>query len=204
VDSLAQQPSCFPRRQHDRSGEDGCLYALEHPRILFAYSLQPRRQGCATLPDLLRTDQPERRSVGQPLGVVDVFVTRQTAVHRLPQQVGKRKLRILPVARVGQVSIGYSYIRATPETPGRKDVFLIQQWVCFVIQGYSTRGQVGGGEKMQLTQPSVPPKGTPQSESSPSIKGAGPLGSILIVHGDFSQCQPGIPHWWCRPSRSPS
>jgi hypothetical protein len=41
--------------------------------------------------------------VAQPLGVVHILVPRQATVHRLPQQIGEGKLRILPTAGVCQV-----------------------------------------------------------------------------------------------------
>ena len=58
--------------------------------------LQPGRQGGPALPDLLRADEPEGRILAQPLRVVDILVTSQAAVDRLPQQVGEGKLGVLP------------------------------------------------------------------------------------------------------------
>jgi hypothetical protein len=40
-------------------------------------------------PDPFRTDQPEGRVLGEPLGIVEVFVTSQAAIDGLPQQVGE-------------------------------------------------------------------------------------------------------------------
>ncbi|HJY88025.1 MAG TPA: hypothetical protein VKE24_14420 [Candidatus Acidoferrales bacterium] len=40
--------------------------------------------------------------MAQPLGIVNILVPRQTTVHRLSQQVGEGKLRILPTAGVRQ------------------------------------------------------------------------------------------------------
>ncbi len=57
------------------------------------------------LPDLLRTNKPQRGVLGEALRVVHVFVSCQTAVHRLPQQVSQRQLGVLP-PRVGQVLLG--------------------------------------------------------------------------------------------------
>ena len=51
---------------------------------------------CATLPDLLRTDQPEGGILGKLLGIVDAFVPCQAALHRLPQQVSKGQRGVLP------------------------------------------------------------------------------------------------------------
>src|ERR1039458_1996082 len=48
-----------------------------------------------SIPDLLRADQPERRIVGKLLGVVHVFVSCQSAIDGLPQQVRKGEPRIL-------------------------------------------------------------------------------------------------------------
>lgn len=39
---------------------------------------------------LFRTDQPEGRVLGEPLGVVEVFVTSQATIDRLPQQAGRK------------------------------------------------------------------------------------------------------------------
>jgi hypothetical protein len=57
---------------------------------------------CATLPDLLRTDQPEGGILGKLLGIVDAFVPCQAALHRLPQQVSKGQRGVLP-PRIRQV-----------------------------------------------------------------------------------------------------
>jgi hypothetical protein len=57
--------------------------------------LERRRQGCATLPDLLRTDQQERRVLAESLGVVDILIARHAAVEGLTQEVRERKLRVL-------------------------------------------------------------------------------------------------------------
>src|ERR1700674_3434232 len=65
--------------------------------------LQPRSQGCATVPGSLRTDQPKRRILRYSLGAVDVLVTRQSAVDRLPKKVGQLNLRIPSTTGVGQV-----------------------------------------------------------------------------------------------------
>ena len=66
-------------------------------------ALQARGQSRPSIPDLLRTDQPKGWVLGKPLRVVEVFVARQAAVHRLPQQVGKRKLRVLATTGIGQM-----------------------------------------------------------------------------------------------------
>jgi hypothetical protein len=50
--------------------------------------LQPRTQRRATLPDLLRADQPEGRILAQALGIVQFFVARQPAVDGLPKPDG--------------------------------------------------------------------------------------------------------------------
>jgi hypothetical protein len=69
--------------------------------------LQARGQRRAALPDLPGADEPESRVLGEPLGVVNVLVARQSAVDRLPHQVGQGQLRVLS-ARVGQVSFDES------------------------------------------------------------------------------------------------
>jgi hypothetical protein len=51
--------------------------------------------------------------LGEPLGVVDVFVSCQAAVHRLPQQVRKRQLGVLP-PRVGPAAAGCSMSLLNP------------------------------------------------------------------------------------------
>ena len=64
--------------------------------------LQPGCQRRASLPDLLRADQPERRILREPFRVVHVFVSRQSAVDGLPQQVSQRQSNVL-APRIGQV-----------------------------------------------------------------------------------------------------
>ncbi len=66
--------------------------------------LRTRGQGRVALQDLRGADQPEGRVLGKPLGIVDILVSRQAAVHRLPHQVGQRQLGVL-CARVGQVPL---------------------------------------------------------------------------------------------------
>ncbi len=46
--------------------------------------LQPGRQCCPSIPILLGTDQPERRILGELLGIVHILVARQATVHGLP------------------------------------------------------------------------------------------------------------------------
>src|ERR1017187_50098 len=48
-----------------------------------------------SIPAFLRADQPERRIVGKVLDVVHVFVSCQSAIDGLPQQVRKGEPRIL-------------------------------------------------------------------------------------------------------------
>src|SRR5450759_6011803 len=66
-------------------------------------SLQPGCQCCPTLPDLLRTDQPKRRILGEPFRIVHIFVTRQAAVDRLAQKVRHRELSVLSPPQIGQM-----------------------------------------------------------------------------------------------------
>ena len=56
-----------------------------------------------TVPDLLRTNQPERRVPREPLSVVEVFISSQAAIAGLPQQVGEGELGVLPTAGVRQM-----------------------------------------------------------------------------------------------------
>jgi len=65
--------------------------------------LQARSQGCPTLPDLLGADEPKGWILRHALGVVDILIPGQSAVHRLPQQVDQRQLGILAPAGIGQV-----------------------------------------------------------------------------------------------------
>jgi hypothetical protein len=64
--------------------------------------LQPGGQRRPALPDSFRTHEPEGRILRQTLGIVHVFVSSQSAVHGLTQQIGHRQLRVLP-SRVAQV-----------------------------------------------------------------------------------------------------
>src|SRR5450759_3077838 len=75
-------------------GQQICLERLQ--------SRSPRR---TALPDLLPTNKPQRGVLGEALRVVHVFISCQTAVHRLPQQVSQRQPGVLP-PRVGQVLLG--------------------------------------------------------------------------------------------------
>ena len=45
--------------------------------------LYPRSQRCATILDLLRPDQPERRILGEPLGIIDFLIACRAAVDGL-------------------------------------------------------------------------------------------------------------------------
>ena len=65
--------------------------------------LQPGGQSRASIPDLFRTDQPEGRVLGEPLGVVEVFVTSQATVDGLPQQVGEAETAYSSHGGVGQM-----------------------------------------------------------------------------------------------------
>ena len=81
-------------------GQTGEVFSLRQQFGL--ERLQARGQRRSALPDLLRADEPEGRVLGEALGVVDILVARQSAVYRLPHQVGQRQLGVLS-ARVGQV-----------------------------------------------------------------------------------------------------
>ncbi|MGD1026853.1 MAG: hypothetical protein ABR989_03795 [Candidatus Binatus soli] len=43
--------------------------------------------------------------MGEALGVVDILIPRQSALYRLPQQIGQRQLGVLAPARIGQVPL---------------------------------------------------------------------------------------------------
>jgi hypothetical protein len=65
--------------------------------------MQRRRQRCASVPPLRRSDQPKRRIGREALRVVEVFAAGQAAVDRLPQEIRQRELGVLSVAGVTQV-----------------------------------------------------------------------------------------------------
>ena len=75
--------------------------------------LQAGGQRRATIPSLLRTDQPERRILREPLGVVDILIARDAAVDGLAEQIGERKLGVLPAPRITQV-LGDQFAEAQP------------------------------------------------------------------------------------------
>ena len=62
----------------------------------------PRRY-YTPLPDLLRAHQPEGRVRRYPNCVVQILVARQSAVDRLSQQVGQRKLPVASRAWIHQI-----------------------------------------------------------------------------------------------------
>jgi hypothetical protein len=63
---------------------------------------QARGQRSSALQNFLGAYEPEGRVLREPLGVVDTLIARQSAVYRLPHEVGQRQLRVLP-APIGQV-----------------------------------------------------------------------------------------------------
>ena len=65
--------------------------------------MQGRGQRRTSVPDPLRTDQSEGRVGCQSFSVVEVFVARQAAVDRLPQQIGQRELLVQALSRVAQL-----------------------------------------------------------------------------------------------------
>ena len=54
-------------------------------------------------PERDQLDWAERGIGRATLRVVEVFVARQAAVHRLPQEIGQPELRVQSVTRVAQV-----------------------------------------------------------------------------------------------------
>jgi len=54
--------------------------------------------------NLLGADEPEGRILRKALGVVDILIPGQSAVHRLPQQIDQRQLDIFAPAGIAQVS----------------------------------------------------------------------------------------------------
>ena len=53
-------------------------------------------------PRILGTDQPEGRVLGQQHSIIHILVPSHAGVHRLPQQIHKRKLCIVG-SRIGPV-----------------------------------------------------------------------------------------------------
>ena len=78
------------------------LFARQHLRL---EAVQRRGQGRTAIPDLLRTDQPKRRIDRNPLGVVEVLVASESAVDRLPQQIGQRELLVQALSRVAEMLV---------------------------------------------------------------------------------------------------
>jgi hypothetical protein len=76
-------------------------------------SLQAGSQRRATIPSFLGTDQAERRILRQPFGIVDILIASDAAVDGLAEQIGERKLRILPAPWVSQV-LGNQFAEAQP------------------------------------------------------------------------------------------
>ena len=60
--------------------------------------LQAGGQCRAAISSLLRTDQPERRILREPFGVVDILIAGDAAVDRLAEKIGERKLGVLPAS----------------------------------------------------------------------------------------------------------
>jgi hypothetical protein len=65
--------------------------------------LQAGSQGHPTIPSFLRADQSERRVLREPFSVVDILIPRDAAVDGLAEQIGERKLGVLPAPRITQV-----------------------------------------------------------------------------------------------------
>ena len=65
--------------------------------------MQPRGQGRTAVADLLRANQAKGMIVGKALGVVEVFISGQSALDRLAQQIRQRQLRVLAATITGQV-----------------------------------------------------------------------------------------------------
>ena len=65
--------------------------------------VQRRGQRRAPVPPRRRANQAERGIGRETLRVVEVFVARQAAVHRLSQEIGQPELRVQSVARVAQM-----------------------------------------------------------------------------------------------------
>ena len=67
--------------------------------------VQRRRQRRAAVPELWRPDEAKRRVRRHAHRVVEVFVAREPAVDRLPQEIRQAELRIQPPSGVAQVLV---------------------------------------------------------------------------------------------------
>src|SRR5262249_37734893 len=65
--------------------------------------VQRRRQRRTPVRDLRRPDQTERRVSSESLRIVEVLITRQAAVDRLPQQVREDELPVQALSGILQV-----------------------------------------------------------------------------------------------------
>ena len=115
--------------------------------------MQRRGQRRTPVPPFRRSDQAKRR-IGRETGrVVEVFVARQAAVDRLPQEIRQRELRVQSVAGVAQVlgddrlqpeafiqlAIGRTGGTETGSPPVSKTVRSAEQWVCSEQTAYRSR-----------------------------------------------------------------
>ncbi len=78
------------------------LFARQH---LCLEALQSRGQCPAAIPVPLRADQAKGRVSRHSDGVIEVLVAGESAVNRLPQQIGQRELLIRALPRVGEMFV---------------------------------------------------------------------------------------------------
>ena len=78
------------------------LFARQH---LCLETLQSRGQCPAAIPVLLRADQAKGRIGGYSNGVIEVLVAGESAVNRLPQQIGQRELLVQALPWVTEVFV---------------------------------------------------------------------------------------------------
>ena len=67
--------------------------------------MQRRGQGCSAIPVPLRADQAKGRIGGYSNGVIEVLVASESAVDRLPQQIGQRELLVQALSRVAEMLV---------------------------------------------------------------------------------------------------
>ena len=102
--------------------DQGCIEASQSlvvPLFREDIRLEPvecRGERDARVPPLARGQHAKRRILGQPFGVVGIFVAGQAAVDRLAEEVRQGELPIVSGTRIGEVPFDQS-IKA--ETGGR-------------------------------------------------------------------------------------
>ena len=78
------------------------IFARQH---LCLEALQSRGQCPAAIPVLLRADRAKGRIGRHSDGVIEVLVAGESAVNRLPQQIGQRELLVRALPRIHKVFV---------------------------------------------------------------------------------------------------